>query len=115
MHHHAGCELASDWLPMPSLAKKVEPFFHLQLTLGRGNTSRTILFILPPWSYFCGMCAYIFFLVSVAVDGTFIFALSAPQWQRLGSGYFLCLGTLDHGHNSVVSLLHAPCIIVSMI
>ena len=38
MHDHAGCELASDWLPMPSLAKKCEPFFHLQLTLGRGNT-----------------------------------------------------------------------------
>ena len=41
MHDHAGCKLASDWLLTPSLARKFEPFFHLQLTLGRGNTSRT--------------------------------------------------------------------------
>ena len=41
MNDHAGCKLASDWLPTPSLAKKFEPFFHLQLTLGRGSTSRT--------------------------------------------------------------------------
>ena len=44
MHHHAVCKLASDWLFLPSLAKKFEPFFHLQLTLGRGNSSRTTLF-----------------------------------------------------------------------
>ena len=41
MYDHAGCKLASDWLLIPSLARKFEPFFHLQLTLGRGNTSRT--------------------------------------------------------------------------
>ena len=41
MHDHAGCKLASDWLLIPSLARKFEPFFHLRLTLGRGNTSRT--------------------------------------------------------------------------
>ena len=42
MHDHAVCKLASDWLHMPSLARKFAPFFHLQLTLGRGNSSRTI-------------------------------------------------------------------------
>ena len=47
MHDHAGCKLASDWLLIPSLARKFEPFFHLQLTLGRGNTSRTNFIYFP--------------------------------------------------------------------
>ena len=44
MHDHAVCKLASDTPFIPSLARKFEPFFHLQLTLGRGNSSITILF-----------------------------------------------------------------------
>ena len=45
MCHHACCKLASDWLLGPSLGRDFEPFFHLQLTLGRGNSLRTFLFI----------------------------------------------------------------------
>ena len=52
MQDHACCNLASDWLLSPSLVRNCESFFHLQLTLGRGNISERnlhlffILFIL---------------------------------------------------------------------
>ena len=65
MHHHAACKLASDWLSLASLAKKFEPFFHLQLTLGRGNSSRTTLFLFFFCMYFGLLFLVLFYIILV--------------------------------------------------
>ena len=82
MHDHAVCTLASDWLPLPSLARKFEPFFHLQLTLGRGNSSRTILF------YF----VFLLHVLWVVVFSVILFHLSLTTfgiWRRKSIIYVL--------------------------
>ena len=69
MQDHASCNLSSDWLLSPSLVRDCEPFFHLQLTLGRGNISERIL------DLFFNL--FIFFLFSLAYLLLFLCVLQA--------------------------------------
>ena len=89
MQDHACCNLPSDWLLTPSLGRDCEPFFHLQLTLGRGNISEKTLhlfsFIYLFIYFFCLPLLFFFFFVCfrlLLVYFTFDFSISGLLYME---------------------------------
>ena len=90
MCHHAFCKVAPDWLLCPSLGREFQPFFHLQLTLGRGNTSRTF---------------YLFFIFILHVLWVAVFRVILYCILAIQPFVYSCLGASLHLKHTVSFML----------